>query len=119
MDHPPDWAVTASAALERIDFERWVPFAEVLAHGTLMAGYYAPRGEDHQQPHTRDEVYVVVTGSGEFVRGDERVAFSPGDLLFVPAHLLAVQKRTASVPASIHLRRDGTGLQVFADCPID
>lgn len=87
MDHPPDWAVTASAALERIDFERWVPFAEVLAHGTLMAGYYAPRGEDHQQPHTRDEVYVVVTGSGEFVRGDERVAFSPGDLLFVPAHL--------------------------------
>ena len=84
---PEPWTFAASEALARIDFARRVPFAEVLTHGTLMAGYYAPRSEDHQQPHTRDEVYIVVTGSGEFVRGDERAAFAPGDLLFVPAHM--------------------------------
>jgi oxalate decarboxylase/phosphoglucose isomerase-like protein (cupin superfamily) len=88
MSNPAsDWAVSAAGALARIDFARRVPFAEVLTHGTLMAGYYAPRTDDHQQPHTRDEVYIVVTGSGEFVRGDERVSFIPGDLLFVPAHM--------------------------------
>jgi mannose-6-phosphate isomerase-like protein (cupin superfamily) len=32
-------------------------------------------------------VYVVVRGSGEFVNGDVRHRFGPGDLLFVPAHV--------------------------------
>jgi mannose-6-phosphate isomerase-like protein (cupin superfamily) len=54
-------------------------------HGTLEAGLYAPRGMDEQTPHTRDEAYVVVKGSGEFVCGDTRKAFSPGEFLFVPA----------------------------------
>ena len=36
-------------------------------------------------PHDRDEVYIVVSGTGWFARGDERVAFRPGDALFVPA----------------------------------
>jgi mannose-6-phosphate isomerase-like protein (cupin superfamily) len=44
-----------------------------------------PRGEDRQAPHTRDEVYVVVTGAGWFRCGDERVHFGPGDALFAPA----------------------------------
>jgi mannose-6-phosphate isomerase-like protein (cupin superfamily) len=30
-------------------------------------------------------LYVVVEGRGEFVNGDAREAFGPGDLLFVPA----------------------------------
>ncbi len=34
----------------------------------------------------KDEVYVVVSGSGQFVCGDTKVAFGPGDALFVPAH---------------------------------
>jgi mannose-6-phosphate isomerase-like protein (cupin superfamily) len=46
---------------------------------------YAPRGIDPQQPHTRDELYVVMRGSGVFVNGDTRHAFAPGDVLFVPA----------------------------------
>ena len=62
--------------------ERW---AVVLEHGTLEVEIYAPRGADPQGPHTRDEVYVVVSGSGEFVHGDTREPFGPGDLLFVPA----------------------------------
>jgi mannose-6-phosphate isomerase-like protein (cupin superfamily) len=60
-------------------------FAKVLEHGSLVVEIYAPRGRDTQQPHTRDELYVVVNGSGHFVNGDERRAFAPGDVLFVPA----------------------------------
>ena len=63
--------------------ERW---AVLLERGTLEVEIYAPRGTDPQQPHTRDELYVVVSGSGEFVHGSARAAFEPGDVLFVPAH---------------------------------
>jgi mannose-6-phosphate isomerase-like protein (cupin superfamily) len=63
--------------------EQWVvPFE----HGTLQVGLYAPRGHDDQTPHTRDEVYVVVRGTGAFVNGDRRHTFAPGDVIFVPAH---------------------------------
>lgn len=40
---------------------------------------------DLQSPHTRDEVYVVVTGQGCFFQGGRRERFGPGDLLFAPA----------------------------------
>lgn len=59
--------------------------ALLLEHGTLEVRYYAPRGVDPQEPHTRDELYVVASGQGWFVRGDERVPFEPGDALFVAA----------------------------------
>ena len=59
--------------------------ALLLEHGTLEVRYYAPRGTDPQQPHTRDELYVVASGRGWFVRGEERVPFEPGDALFVAA----------------------------------
>jgi mannose-6-phosphate isomerase-like protein (cupin superfamily) len=54
-------------------------------HGTLTVKVYAPRGTDPQQPHTRDEIYVVISGSGTFVHGDERVSFQAGDFLFAAA----------------------------------
>lgn len=57
----------------------------VYRHGTLEAGIYAPRGVDEQTPHARDEVYVVVKGTGLFVCGSSRKLFTPGELLFVPA----------------------------------
>ena len=60
-------------------------FAEVLTHGSLVVEIYAPRGTDPQQPHTRDELYVVVSGAGQFVNGEARHPFGPGDVLFVPA----------------------------------
>lgn len=78
----------------RVDFaaaERLLPqsdgkrYAEVLTRGQLYAEIYAPRGTDPQQPHARDEVYIVVKGHGTFVCGEARTAFAPGDLLFVPA----------------------------------
>ncbi len=60
-------------------------FSLLFRHGTLEVELYAPRGGDPQQPHRRDEVYVVVSGSGTFLNGTVREPFSPGDLLFVPA----------------------------------
>ena len=59
--------------------------ALLLEHGSLELRYYAPKGPDPQGPHDRDEVYVVASGKGTFVRGTERIAFGPGDMLFVPA----------------------------------
>ena len=60
-------------------------FAKVLGHGTMEVEIYAPRGTDGQTPHTRDELYVVASGSGKFVNGSQRHPFGTGDVLFVPA----------------------------------
>ena len=59
--------------------------APVLAHGSMLVEHYAPRGVDTQQSHTRDELYVVIAGTGSFVNGETRHPFGPGDMIFVPA----------------------------------
>ena len=46
---------------------------------------YAPRGTDPQQPHSRDEIYFVASGSGEYICGESRESFGPTDLLFAAA----------------------------------
>ena len=47
--------------------------------------HYAPTGVDKQVPHDRDELYFVISGTGTFVRGGERVSFAPGDVLYAAA----------------------------------
>lgn len=61
------------------------PFVELFRHGSLHIELYQPDRVDEQEPHDRDEVYVVISGSGEFVNGDTRRPFEPGEVLFVPA----------------------------------
>lgn len=61
------------------------PFVLLERDGNWEFEYYAPQGLDLQQPHARDEVYFITSGSGMFVNGDKRHAFGPGDLLFVQA----------------------------------
>ena|SRR5215471_17379637 len=46
---------------------------------------YIPQNTDEQKPHSRDELYVVISGYGTFRRDQELVRFSPGDVLFVAA----------------------------------
>lgn len=60
-------------------------FVELFQHGTLSVEFYAPRGADKQKPHTRDEVYVVISGSGIFRVGEERRPFEAGEVLFARA----------------------------------
>jgi mannose-6-phosphate isomerase-like protein (cupin superfamily) len=57
----------------------------VFEHGTLQVKLYAPRGSDAQQPHGRDELYVVARGEGWFVNGERRHRFAPHDVLFAKA----------------------------------
>jgi mannose-6-phosphate isomerase-like protein (cupin superfamily) len=63
------------------------PFAPAFAHGTMTVELYAPRGRDLQTPHTRDELYFIVSGRGEFVHGALRDTFEPGDVFFAPAYM--------------------------------
>ena len=77
--------ITVDEALEYLPGPYGKRFAKVLEHGSMEVEIYAPRGRDPQTPHTRDELYVVVEGSGEFVNGPDRHPFGPGDGLFVPA----------------------------------
>jgi mannose-6-phosphate isomerase-like protein (cupin superfamily) len=57
----------------------------LLEHGGLELGFYRPRDEDRQQPHDRDEVYIVASGRGHFECDGEQRAFETGEALFVPA----------------------------------
>lgn len=72
-------------ALERIPAPEEKRFATIFQHGTLLVEIYAPRGSDSQKPHTRDEIYFVAAGSGEYVCGEMRTTFGPTDLLFAAA----------------------------------
>ena len=60
-------------------------FVSLFTHGSLEVELYAPRGFDPQKPHTRDEVYIVAQGHGEYVCEGARQKFEPGDFLFAAA----------------------------------
>lgn len=82
---PPDWHQTVAEGLSRLPTADGQRFVERFRHGSLELELYAPRGHDPQTPHSRDEVYIVVTGHGRFRREDRTIPFGPGDFLFVPA----------------------------------
>jgi mannose-6-phosphate isomerase-like protein (cupin superfamily) len=72
----------AAALLPTPDGKRSIA---VFEHGTLQVKLYAPRGSDPQQPHTRDEIYVIARGEGSFVTGGHRRRFAVHDVLFAKA----------------------------------
>ena len=72
----------AAAKLAKAGGQRWVT---MFKRGALELEYYQPLKIDPQQPHTRDEVYFVISGHGFFVQGDRRHAFGPGEVMVVPA----------------------------------
>jgi len=77
--------ITFAEALASIPSPEGKRFVSLFTHGSMLVEIYAPRGTDPQQPHSRDECYVVVSGTGEFVAGDQRLRFGPGEFLFAPA----------------------------------
>jgi mannose-6-phosphate isomerase-like protein (cupin superfamily) len=81
----PNNRVTVAQGLGRLPGSQGERYVELFQHGSLSVELYAPRGTDPQTPHTRDEVYVVVEGSGTFRNGIERHRFARGDVLFVAA----------------------------------
>ncbi len=76
--------LTITNALQGIG-DDGLPFKELFQHGSLSVEMYKPVGVDAQEPHDRDEVYVITSGSGYFVNGESREKFEQGEVLFVPA----------------------------------
>lgn len=60
-------------------------FKLLYEQGSLAIEIYKPEKADHQKPHDRDEVYIIISGTGQFINGDQVVSFEPHDFLFVPA----------------------------------
>ena len=77
--------LTLREALEHLPGPQGERFATLFEHGSLVVELYAPRGNDPQKPHSRDEVYVVAQGSGEYVCSGARQSFAPNDVLFAAA----------------------------------
>jgi mannose-6-phosphate isomerase-like protein (cupin superfamily) len=53
--------------------------------GSMSLELFAPKNHDCQTPHSQDEMYVIVRGSGTFVLENQQIDFAPGDVLIVPA----------------------------------
>ncbi len=85
MTKPGKHHLDSKWALDQLSDGSELTWRTLFEHGTLKVEIYAPRGDDPQQPHWCDEVYVVISGTGFFLNGDERHPFKPGDLMFVPA----------------------------------
>lgn len=77
--------ISVSDALNQLDNDEVELFKKVLEHGTMSVELYRPLITDTQSPHRQDELYVVIKGTGEFVNGNKRTYFNPGDVLFVAA----------------------------------
>ena len=60
-------------------------FLTLFEHATLSVEIYKPERVDQQQPHARDEVYVVISGQGSFYCDGKTTFFGSGSFLFVPA----------------------------------
>ena len=82
-----DWLVGLPQILDRLEeTPEGKRFHYPIRHGSMRVGVYAPRApHDPQSPHDQDELYIVISGRGTFLKGAERRAFAPGDLIFVEA----------------------------------
>jgi mannose-6-phosphate isomerase-like protein (cupin superfamily) len=60
-------------------------FVEAFTRDTPVVELHAACGRDPQSPHDRDEVYFVISDSGDFVGRHAR--FSCGDALFIGARI--------------------------------
>ncbi len=77
--------ITLGEALHRLPGPQGERSVGVFEHGSLVVKLYAPRGDDDQTPHSRDEIYVVAQGGAEFVCGEVRQACGLHDVLFTAA----------------------------------
>lgn len=66
------------------------PYTEFLRVPAMSAGMYVlPAGAaDPQQPHTEDELYVVLRGRAKIRVAEEDAEVGPGVAVFVPANVV-------------------------------
>lgn len=73
---------SARAMLSRAGGQRYVT---LFKHGRMELEYYQPLKTDLQKPHTRDEVYFVISGRGTFIYDGTPRPFGPGEVIYCPA----------------------------------
>lgn len=82
----PDWLFTLKDVATALPTDPEVMRVHMaLSHGTMKLELYAPVDVDQQGPHKRDELYVIVSGRGDFIKNGERRPFAPHDVIFVEA----------------------------------
>ena len=68
--------------------EKWIDGVwdiEAFKHGSMSLTYFAPEGTDYQTPHSQDEWYFVLEGSGTIEIEGVEYSFSQGSAIFVAA----------------------------------
>lgn len=77
--------VSIADALAQLNTQNGQFFVKVMEHGSMSVEIYRPEKVDPQTPHIQDELYVIISGKGEFINDGKRSHFNPEDVLFVPA----------------------------------
>lgn len=68
--------------------EKWkegVWFTNAFTKGDFELEFFAPRGNDYQTPHEKDEFYIIVSGTADLIKENEIINCKIGDALFVAA----------------------------------
>jgi mannose-6-phosphate isomerase-like protein (cupin superfamily) len=60
-------------------------FKQLFKRGSLSVEAFQPKKVDTQQPHTQDEIYIIMAGEGVFNLAGKKIHFNTGDFIFVPA----------------------------------
>ena len=77
--------ISKASALQKLT-ESNFEFEQVLQHGTLEIEFYKPIEIDKQQPHHKDEIYIIASGNSKFYHEGEITEVGTGDCLFVAAY---------------------------------
>ncbi len=83
--HDSFW-LSSKEAVDRIRREG-IDMVKLSTYGNLTFEVYKPNGSDRQQPHEKDEIYMVISGKGILNCNNKRTNCTQGDILFVPAGL--------------------------------
>jgi len=85
MEHrSQNFKISKATALQQLA-ESKQEFIPLFTKGSLKIEIYKPDTTDKQQPHTRDEIYVIVSGTAMFYNEGVEVEVMAGDCLYVPA----------------------------------
>lgn len=85
------------------------PSVRVLAHGSMEVRWFRPQSDVQHQPHDRDEIYFVVSGTARFRRGFAQGPFTEAELSVLGQDVVKVRSGDVLfVPAGAHHDFDDT-----------
>lgn len=80
-----DNIIKLAELLKKLPQAEYPGYVEAYRDSKMEAGIYKPDKVDYQEPHDEDELYVVLSGHGNFRLEGELTSVAVGDLLYVPA----------------------------------